>query len=73
MMARHPAAILEDYRRGDRLNDEDLAALREDMEEIDELVGKYGDMFELTSAYARSVAWQCRQHQRSRRERALAK
>ena len=47
---RHPNAILETYRRGDKLSDEELEFLRKSMQDIADSTSRFGDLFTLQLA-----------------------
>lgn len=51
--------ILTAYRNGDTLTDSELTRLRNDMNDIANLTGKYGDIFKLVRDYARIVENNC--------------
>lgn len=67
---RHRREILDTYRRGDKLPDDELEFLRATMQEIADAVSGFGDLFTLQYAYAQRVADDCRDFQRSRAESA---
>ena len=67
---RHTREILDAYRRGDALPDDELEHLRQSMQGIADAVSGYGDLFTLQYAYAQRVADDCREFQRNRAERA---
>lgn len=67
---RHRREILDTYRRGDKLQDDELAFLRSEMQAIADAVSGYGDLFMLQFAYAQRVADDCRQFQEHRAEMA---
>lgn len=67
---RHRREILDTYRRGDRLSDDELEFLQRDMQAIADAVSGYGDLFTLQFAYAQRVADDCRSFRESRRESA---
>lgn len=67
---RHRREILDTYRRGDKLPDDELEFLRQTMQDIADAVSGFGDLFTLQYAYAQRVADDCRQFQKSRIEGA---
>lgn len=69
-MMRHPAKILETYQIGDHINDDELEALRSEMQALADASWRFGDLFRLQAAYAQKVADDCRSFLRSRQERA---
>lgn len=66
---RHPSTILEAYRRGDRLTDEELKILARKMGELSDLCNDFGEMFTLQGSYAEKVRHDCREFLRNRSER----
>lgn len=67
---RHRREILDTYRRGDKLPDDELEFLRQTMQDIADAVSGFGDLFTLQYAYAQRVADDCRQFQQHRADRA---
>ena len=69
---RHVRTCLEVYQRGDRLDDDELEALANEMQALADASFKFGDLFRLQAVYADRVAHECKAFLRSRRERANA-
>lgn len=68
---RHLKTILDTYRDGGHLSDDELVALRDAMDKLDELCS-LNPMFYLTGNYARKVADDCRdfiRHRTAQRQR----
>lgn len=63
---RHPRTILEAYRRGDRLPDDELHLLHEKMKALNEAASEFGEIFHLQAVYAAKVEWDCREFMRAR-------
>jgi hypothetical protein len=57
---RHPSTRLATYQNGDRLEDDELEALADEMERLADLCFGFGDMFRLTGVYAEKVRYDCR-------------
>lgn len=68
-MARKMVEILADYHSGDKLNDDDLEALRVKMTTVADLLSDLGDRFVLTYAYARRMQYNCENFQQARRNK----
>lgn len=60
--------VLQAYRDGDRLTDEELTALANDMMALAAAASPYGDMFRLQAVYARGVADACIGYLKARRD-----
>lgn len=60
--------ILETYRRGDKLDDDELEQLREKMQQVVDATRDFGDLFVLQYAYAIQVVKNCESFQRARQE-----
>lgn len=54
------AEILDTYRRGDRLDDDELERLRSKMQSVADALSGLGDLFALQQSYAMKVASDCR-------------
>ena len=66
---RHPQTVLAAYRNGDRIEDDELERLRADMRQLADLCSLYGEMFNLSFAYAERVQHECGQFLAARRRR----
>ena len=67
---RHPSTLLEVFRRGDHLTDEELEILARKMGELSDLCNDFGPMFTLQGSYAEKVRHDCRTFLLKRRESA---
>lgn len=67
---RHPSTRLQAYQNGDRLEDDELEALIDEMSRLSDLCFGFGEMFRLQGVYAEKVRYDCQTFLKSRRERA---
>lgn len=65
---RKPLEMLEAYRNGDTLSDDELVTLAISMETIAASCHPFGDLFTLQARYASEVAATCRMYLAARRE-----
>jgi hypothetical protein len=62
--------VLDRYRQGDRLTDDELNMLHAKMQHLSDVSSEFGDIFTLQRAYAQKVADDCLDYKNSRAERA---
>lgn len=66
---RHPGTVLQAYRRGERIEGDELVMLKMKMEQLADLCNDFGPMFDLTYAYANKVRNDCHEFLQNRKER----
>lgn len=65
---RHARTILNDFRNGNHLPDDELALLKSKMEQLADLASEFGEIFTLQFAYAQHVVNDCYSFQQARAE-----
>lgn len=67
---RHPSTRLQAYQNGDRLEDDELEALANEMGQLADICFRFGEMFRLQAVYADKVRYDCKSFLSARRQRA---
>lgn len=65
---RYKAKLLEVYRNGDRLEDDELEYLSAELSRLADELFAYGDMFRLQAIYFNKVAYDCKAFLKFRKE-----